>query len=127
MRENAVWACVRQKTPSKRGTGSSRGREGATDIAPRYVWRNMIFRNLGPDLSSDLIRAATERTYIEWALRYGELPTERLRTEIDVKKVRSTNPGYCYLMAGWELGPVKRGKRFLFAPLLEADSLEVAA
>jgi hypothetical protein len=76
----------------------------------------MMFRNLGAGLSSDLIVEATERTYEEWARRYGCLPVERLRTEIGVREVRSSNPGYCYMMAGWEKGQVKRGKLFLYAP-----------
>lgn len=112
----AVWAVVRQKTPMARGTGGSRGRGGVTDQAARYVWRNMLFRNLGAGLSSDLIREATEATYRHWIERYGALPEERLRTEIGVKQVRSSNPGYCYIAAGWEPGPTKRGKRFLYAP-----------
>src|SRR6187399_2664427 len=61
----AVWAVVRQKTPMAVGTGASRGREGGTDRKARYVWRNMIFRNLGAGLSSELIVAATEATYRE--------------------------------------------------------------
>lgn len=117
----AVWACIRQKTPMARGTGQSRGREGATDQRARYLWRNMMFRNLGAGLSSDLIRAALETTYVEWAKRYGELPPERLRTEIGVAQVRpKTDPGYCYIKAGWELGVVKCGKLFLWAPLPQA-------
>lgn len=82
-----------------------------------YVWRNMLFRNLGAGLSSTLIVEATERTYDEWLKRYGELPPERLRTEVGVKSVKSANPGYCYVMAGWERGPVKRGKLHLYAPV----------
>ncbi len=77
----------------------------------------MLFRNLGAGLSSDLIRNATERTYEEWVKRYGGLPEERLRTEIDTRAVRSANPGYCYKMAGWEPDRVVRGKLYLFAPL----------
>lgn len=111
----AVWACVRQRTPSPRGSGSSRGRTGVA--APtRYIWRNMLFRNLGSDLSSDLIVDATSRTYTEWLTRYGNLPMERLRTEVDIKKVRSANPGYCYLRAGWVRDRIVRGKLYLFAP-----------
>lgn len=116
----AVWACIRQKTPMAVGTGRSRHRASdeakVTDTKARYVWRNMIFRNLGAGLSSDLIRAALEMTYGEWAKRYGELPDERLRTEIDLKSVQSRNPGYCYKMAGWGDGVKKRGKLFLYAP-----------
>ena len=114
----AVWACVRQRTPTAAGTGASRGRTGATDDRARYVWRNMLFRNLGAGLSSDLIRSATDMTYREWIGRYGSIPRERLRTEIDIRRVRSTNPGYCYLQAGWERGPTKHGKLFLFAPAI---------
>lgn len=77
----AVWAVVRQRTPTRRGSGSSRGRSGKTDEGARYVWRNMLFRNLGAGLSSDLIRSATEATRIAWRARYGSLPSERLRTE----------------------------------------------
>ncbi len=116
----AVWACIRQKTPMAVGTGRSRHRRGdggkATDANARYVWRNMMFRNLGAGLSSDLIRDALEMTYAAWQSRYGSLPPERLRTEVDVRLVASRNPGYCYMMAGWTRGEVKRGKLFLYAP-----------
>lgn len=116
----AVWACIRQRTPHAVGSGVSRHRRGvdgkATDLRARYLWRNMLFRNLGAGLSSDLIREATAVTYREWIARYGALPDEPLRTEIDVKAVRSRNPGYCYMMAGWDKGETKRGKLFLYAP-----------
>lgn len=115
----AVWACVRQKTPMAAGTGSSRGRTGATDQKARYIWRNMLFRNLGAGLSSALITEATEMTYREWFKRYGELPAERLRTEIGLSAIRpKSDPGYCYLKAGWERDKIVRGKLYLFAPLL---------
>jgi hypothetical protein len=51
------------------GTGMSRGRSGITDVKPRYIWRNMIFRNLGAGLSSILIREALALTYFHWAWR----------------------------------------------------------
>lgn len=113
---SAAWAVVRQRTPSRRGTGGSRGRAGVADPGPRYLWRNMMFRNLGPALSSDLIRSALARTREEWVARYGALPPERMRTEIDVARVRSTNPGYCYLRAGWTRDRLVRGKLYLWAP-----------
>lgn len=112
----AVWAVVRQRTPSRRGSGSSRGRTSEVDVKPVYVWRNMLFRNLGAGLSSELIRAATKATYAIWMERYQEMPCERLRTEVDVNKIRSSNPGFCYQAAGWEKGERKRGKLFLYAP-----------
>ena len=112
----AVWAVVRQRTPSAKGTGGSRGRTGQTDAKPRYVWRNMLFRNLGPRRSSELIREALVETYAQWARRYGGLPLENLRTEIDIRAVRSPNPGYCYKVAGWRKDRVVRGKLYLLAP-----------
>lgn len=116
----AVWACVYQRTPGARGTGSSRGRAGVTDLRARHIWRNMLFRNLGAGLSSELIISATEETYRQWLARYGSLPPERLRTEVHVASVRSRNPGFCYLKAGWERDRVVRGKLYLFAPHRDA-------
>lgn len=111
----AVWACVLQRTPAPRCSGASRGR-GGQPVETRHVWRNMLFRNLSGRLSSELIRGATERTYTEWLLRYGELPAQRLRTEIDIRRVKSANPGYCYKCAGWGDGHIVRGKLYLYAP-----------
>lgn len=113
---SAVWAVVRQKTPAKRGSGGSRGRAGTQDPNVRYLWRNMLFRNLGQHKSSYLIATALQETYVRWVDRYGELPPERLRTEIGIKEVRSPNPGYCYKCAGWGEGRRVRGKLYLYAP-----------
>ena len=76
----------------------------------------MLFRNLGGGLSSDLVREATEATYREWAHRYGRLPIEILRTEIDPRRIRSSNPGFCYKKAGWHSPRAVRGKLYLYAP-----------
>lgn len=121
----AVWAVTRQKGPDAPFSGW-RTRHGdlfkpPREPAPRrehrgYLWRNVMFRNLGAGLSSDLVRSALAMTYAEWERRYGRLPEERLRTEVEVASVKSANPGYCYLMAGWERGEVKRGKLYLYAP-----------
>ncbi len=86
-----------------------------TDARVRYIWRNMLFRNLGAGLSSELIADATAQTYLHWANRYGTLPSERLRTEIGLSRRRT---GYCYLLAGWEPDRDVRGKRYLWAPPL---------
>ena len=113
---SAVWACVYQRTPARRGTGNSRGRTGEPDPTVRHIWRNMVFRNLGAGLSSELIRSALAETYVQWRNRYGELPPERLRTEIGIKQVKSRNPGFCYLKAGWARDRVVRGKLYMWAP-----------
>lgn len=54
-----------------------------------------IFRNEGAGLSSELIREADQLADQRWP----EQP--RHFTYVDDRKVRSTNPGYCFLMAGW--------------------------
>lgn len=72
-----------------------------------FVWRKFIsddgqqgvncavFRNEGPYLSSDLILEAMEAAWQRW-------PGVRLYTYVNGRKVRSTNPGYCFLKAGWQ-------------------------
>lgn len=82
-----------------------------------FVWRNMLFRNLYAGVASELIIEAVARTYEEWSHRYGSLPPERLRTEIDVRRVKSSCPGRCYRLAGWEAGPLRRGKQIFYAPM----------
>lgn len=114
--EAAVWAVVRQKTPARRGSGASRGRLGQSDDGARYIWRNMLFRNLSGLRSSDLIKQALDKTYEAWISRYGTLPPERLRTEIGIAAVKSNNPGYCYKCAGWTVDKIVRGKLYMWAP-----------
>lgn len=71
-----------------------------------FVWRKFIddsgqtgvncavFRNESSYLASWLIEQACSVAWSRW-------PGERLYTTVNPKKIRSTNPGYCYLMAGW--------------------------
>lgn len=87
----------------------------------------MLFRNLGAGLSSDLITSAVHATYAAWRDRYGELPVERLRTEVDISAVKSPNPGYCYLVAGFEKDRIVRGKLYLWAPPADGREIRPAA
>lgn len=59
-------------------------------------WTCTIFRNTGPQRSSDLILAA-ERELLE---RYDVGPDGMLTYVWDAK-VASDNPGYCFKVAGW--------------------------
>lgn len=71
-----------------------------------FVWRRFIddsgqdgincavFRNEGPHLSSELIRQADAIADRLW-------PDRRHYTYVDRQKVASTNPGFCFLRAGW--------------------------
>jgi hypothetical protein len=86
-----------------------------------FVWRKFIsrnnqqgvncaiFRNESSIRASDLIREAMELAWKRW-------PGERLYTYVNAKKIRSTNPGYCYKMAGWQVcGETKGGLLILEA------------
>ena len=54
-----------------------------------------IFRNESPVLSSELIIEAMEIARQKW-------PGQRFFTYVAPEKIRSTNPGYCFLKAGWQ-------------------------
>lgn len=81
-----------------------------------FVWRNFIsdsgehgincafFRNEGSILSSQLIRQACDIADAVWSCR-------RHYTYVDPSCVRSRNPGFCFLAAGWKkCGVTKSGK-----------------
>lgn len=71
-----------------------------------FVWRKFksadgqigvncaVFRNESPRLSSELILDACDIAWDRW-------PNERLYTYVNPRKIRSTNPGYCFLKAGF--------------------------
>lgn len=86
------------------------------DCSSLYVWRIerfrkdgqagvncAVFRNEGSTLSSDLIREADELAWTRW-------PNEnRHFTYVDGSKVRSSNPGCCFIKAGWRRCGVSKG------------------
>jgi hypothetical protein len=71
-----------------------------------FVWRRFrsrddqtgvncaVFRNEGAGRSSDLIVEAMSIAWRRW-------PGARLYTYVDPTAIRSSNPGYCFLRAGW--------------------------
>jgi site-specific DNA-cytosine methylase len=61
------------------------------------AWRCTMFRNEGPVLSSTLVSAAMDLT----AQRWETMPQDGWLTYVDSAKIRSTNPGYCFQVAGW--------------------------
>jgi len=80
-----------------------------------FVWRKFIddsgqkgincaiFRNESELKSSLLIKEAVDIARKRWA-------NERLYTYVNPKKIKSTNPGYCFKAAGWnECGKTKGG------------------
>lgn len=76
------------------------------DGSALFVWRKFksadgqhgvscsIFRNEGPKRSSNLILEAMKMAWKRW-------PRQRLYTYVNPRKIRSTNPGCCFLKAGW--------------------------
>lgn len=79
----------------------------AHDDLALFVWRRFIdrsgqpgvncavFRNESPELSSVLIRDAEQFAWARW-------PHEsRLYTYVAASHVRSSNPGWCFICAGW--------------------------
>lgn len=74
------------------------------------AWVNSIFRNEGAGLSSELILQAIAATRWFW-----DPPALGIITFVDTDKIRSTNPGYCYLMAGFHRleKTTRDGKRVL--------------
>ena len=85
------------------------------DNTALFVWRKFIdgsgqkgvncavFRNEDGLLSSLLIKEAVMICRRRW-------PLERLYTYVNAKKIKSSNPGYCFLKAGWKkCGKTKGG------------------
>jgi len=86
------------------------------DYSALFVWRRFIengetkpkgincavFRNESQVLSSELILEAEDWARMRW-------PGEKLYTYVNGDKVRSTNPGYCFLCAGWSKAGTSKG------------------
>jgi hypothetical protein len=65
-----------------------------------------VFRNEGAGLSSDLIMAADALADERW-------PGERHFTYVDPQEVKSSNPGYCFLRAGWRKCGITKHRKLL--------------
>jgi len=84
-----------------------------------FVWRKFksmdsqtgvncaVFRNEGAGLASALIAAAMELAWARW-------PGERLYTYVNGAKVKSRNPGYCFIRAGWRKCGLTKGGLLIF-------------
>jgi hypothetical protein len=65
-----------------------------------------IFRNESPRLSSELLKDGMLLAWARW-------PGERLYTYVNAARVRSTNPGYCFLRAGWRKCGTTKKRRLI--------------
>lgn len=91
------------------------------DARALFVWRKFrsmddqegincaIFRNEHPlsrTDSSELIRSADRIADSRW-------PSERHYTYVNPRAVLSTNPGYCFLAAGWRRCGITKRRKYL--------------
>lgn len=83
-------------------------RQFKCDIQPPQEGYNCsIFRNEGSVLSSLLVFEAVGVVFDRWG-------RNRCWTLVNPGKIRSTNPGYCFIVAGWrKCGVSKTGKVIL--------------
>lgn len=65
-----------------------------------------IFRNESAIRSSDLIREAVAMAWDRW-------PNERLYTYVNPRKIRSTNPGCCFIKAGWRRCGITKARKLV--------------
>jgi hypothetical protein len=63
-----------------------------------------IFRNESSVLSSQLIIEAEKLAWRKW-------PDERLYTYVNPTKIKSSNPGCCFKMAGWKFCGLTKSRR----------------
>lgn len=94
------------------------------DESAMFVWRKFrsmdnqagvncaVFRNEGKTRSSDLIRAAMRWAWLRW-------PGERLYTYVNPGAVRSRNPGYCFIAAGWRRCGATKAKGLLILEVFD--------
>lgn len=90
------------------------------DASQGYGVSCTVFRNESDRLSSDLIIEACALAWQRW-------PGERLYTYVNPKRIRSTNPGYCFVMAGWSKCGTTKGGLPIFDICPLAAHIEAAA
>jgi hypothetical protein len=62
-----------------------------------------LFRNESDKLSSEMILEAEKMAIEKWG-------NQRLFTFVDPGKIKSSNPGYCFKVAGWRFCGVSKKK-----------------
>lgn len=97
----------------------------STDESAIFIWKKqkysqdgqlgincVVFRNEGPVLSSILLKEAEMIANKRW-------PGERLYTYVNAGKIRSSNPGYCFKINGWQKCGITKAKKLI---ILEKQS-----
>lgn len=81
------------------------------------AWENPLFRKEGGGLASEMILHAVAHTRYRWP----SVPALGMITFIDPDALPGTNPGYCYLMAGFRRVGWTTERKRLVLQLLPAD------
>lgn len=101
--DNALWVSIEQKNEFI-----------------KHCWKDSwicsTFRNESKNLSSDLINLAVSNTLSCW----GSPPSNGFITFVNPHKIKSKNPGYCFLKAGWEKVGVTKERKLIVLQLKQA-------
>lgn len=65
-----------------------------------------VFRNESCRLSSEILAEAEAIAMQRW-------PQERMFTYVNAQKIRSTNPGYCFIVNGWKRCGVTKARKLI--------------
>ncbi|HEX8781679.1 MAG TPA: hypothetical protein VF728_11000 [Nocardioides sp.] len=88
------------------------------------AWINSLFRREGGDVqASDMIRFAVAHTRATWPA----VPELGMVTFVDPDEVESTNPGYCYLKAGFKRVGKTKDRKLIALQLVPEDMPEPLA
>jgi len=98
----------------------------STDCLALFTWRYQrindggqygiectVFRNESKQLSSTLILEAESLAWVNWP------DQNRVFTFVNPLKIKSNNPGYCFLKAGWRKCGLTKGKLLILEKILE--------
>jgi hypothetical protein len=97
------------------------------DALALFVWRKFlcggdqqgvncsVFRNEGPRLSSEWIIEAEDIAWQRW-------PGERLYTFVNPRRIQSSNPGWCFICAGWSPCGVTKWNRLRILEKLPVET-----
>lgn len=107
------------------------------DARALFVWRKFIsgdgqqgvncavFRNENHDGTKKEQRARTNRLILAACeMAWERWPGERLYTYVNHRKIRSMNPGCCFLKAGWLKCGVTKHNKLLIMECLPANGAD---
>ena len=82
---------------------------GIADHEYKDCWENTLFHNESSVLSSVLLKESVSYLF-HFVIKGGDLPKDGIISYVQKAKVRSSNPGFCYMKAGFDL--IKESEKF---------------